>query len=123
MTESLIKIDNWEIIYSTTLLMKEGQEAKIILTPEEPLIVKIKFATTLEVNNENNKKGALLQIVGEGNEGSIFLTNWDTHLGASMNEPIEFAHDDQNNQIAVLCTARFVGGIYQASFQFMRRPG
>jgi hypothetical protein len=119
MTETNIYLDDWEIIKTTTLLITEKQEAKIILTPEDPLIVRVRFESTPAASGEKPK--SKLSVSGEGNDGVLTFSDWNSALGAANQEPLEFAGDDQGRQIAVMCSVWKIGACHQAFLQFMRR--
>jgi hypothetical protein len=119
MPDTTIHLDQWEILLTTTLLILERQEAKILLTPDDPLVVRVRFETSPPTDGEKSK--ATLAVSGEGNDGVLTFTNWNNSLGAATREPLEFAGDDQGRQIAVMCSVWKIGECHQAFLQFMRR--
>jgi hypothetical protein len=119
MDDATIHLDQWEILLTTTLLITERQEAKIVLMPDDPLVVRVRFETSPSVEKEKSK--ATLSVSGEGNDGVLTFTNWNNQLGAAIKEPLEFATDDEGRQIAVMCSVWKIGECHQAFFQFMRR--
>ena len=119
MPDATIKLGEWEILLTTTLLITEGQEARVLLTPDDPLFVRIRFETSLP--KEGEPKKTTLSAFGEGNDGGLLFTNWDNPLGAATEQPLEFANDDQGHVIAALCSANRIGKSHQVFLQFMRR--
>ena len=119
MNNASIHLDQWEVILATTLLIREGQEARIVLTPDDPLVVRVRFKSTPP--KEGEKPKATLSVEGEGNDGVLTFTDWNNSLGAATKEPLEFAVDDQGRQIAVLCSVWRIGEAHQVFLQFMRR--
>lgn len=119
MPDATTRLDEWEIIHTTTLLILEKQEAKIILTPEDPLIVRVRFENSPPTDGEKPK--STLSVSGEGNDGVLTFSNWNSSRGAATQEPLEFAGDEQGRQIAVMCSVWKIGVCHQAFLQFMRR--
>lgn len=119
MNNSIVHLDNWEIIQTTTLLINEGQEAKIVLTPDDPLTVRVRFKN--DPSSEGEIPKANLTVEGEGNDGVLLFSNWNNPMGAATKAPLEFAGDDQGRTIAVQCSVWKIGITHQAFLQFMRR--
>jgi hypothetical protein len=118
-TSPAITIGQWEILLTTSLIIPEGESARLILTPEDPLIVNIRFVTTPEAQDEQQK--TTLTASGEGNNGGLLFTNWNNSLGATTALPMEFASDDSGRQIAVMASAKKIGACHEVFLQFMRR--
>lgn len=116
---STVYLDQWEILLATTILIREGQEAKIALTPDDPLIVRVRFKS--DPTKEGEKLQTTLSVEGEGNDGVLVFANWNNQLGAATKEPLEFAGDDQGRSIAVQASVWKIGGAHQVFLQFMRR--
>jgi hypothetical protein len=119
MSMTTIHIDQWEVILVTTLLIREEQEAKIVLIPDDPLTVRIRFKT--DPPHDSEKPKTTLSVEGKGNDGVLVFANWNNSLGAATQEPLEFAEDDQGRTIAVLSAVRKIGKSHQVTLQFMRR--
>jgi hypothetical protein len=119
MPMTTIHLDQWEVLLATTLLMLEGQEAKIVLTPDDPLIVRIRFKT--DPPSEGEKPKTTLSVEGGGNDGVLVFANWNNPLGAATREPLEFAGDDQGRTIAVQSSVSKIGDSHQVFLQFLRR--
>lgn len=116
---STVHLDQWEILLATTILIREGQEAKIVLTPDDPLIVRVRFKS--DPTKEGEKPKTTLSVEGEGNDGVLVFANWNNQLGAATKEPLEFAGDDQGRTIAVQASVWKIGETHQVFLQFMRR--
>lgn len=119
MSAATIHIDQWEILLTTTILLSEGQVGKIIMNPEDPLIVNIRFENSSPAEGEVTK--ASVSVSGKGNEGWLILKDWNSPLDSATAKPLEFAVEDNGDQIAVMCTARKIGKNHQAFLQFMRK--
>lgn len=117
-TSPPITIGKWEILLTTSLIIPEGESARLTLTPEDPLIINIHFVTTPPDGEQQNTR---LEISGEGNNGGLTFTNWNKPLGATTPLPLEFASDDNGRQIAVMASAKKVGACHEVLLQFMRR--
>lgn len=114
-----IAVGQWEILLTTSLLIPEGETARLTLTPEDPLIVNIRFVTTPPPEGEQPK--TTLTASGEGNDGGLLFTNWNNSLGSTIALPFEFASDDSGRRIAVMASAKRVGACHEVFLQFMRR--
>lgn len=116
---STVHLDQWEILLATTILIREGQEAKIALTPDDPLIVRVRFKS--DPANEGEKPKTTLSVEGQGNDGALVFANWNNQSGAATKEPLEFASDEQGRTIAVQASVWKISDIHQVFLQFMRR--
>lgn len=119
MNNVTIYMDHWEVLLATTLLVREGQETRIVMTPDDPLVLRVRFKSTPPKAGEKLKPR--LSIEGAGNDGVLTFTDWNNSLGAAIKEPLEFAADDQGRQIAVMCSVWKIGEAHQVFLQFMRR--
>lgn len=119
MSDAIITINEWEILLTTTLLISEGDEAKILLTPEDPLIVRVKIESFEP--KEGEKQKATISVSGKDNDGVLLFSNWKSPIGAAIIEPIEIADDDENRTIAVVCSAKKIGICHEVFLQFMRK--
>lgn len=119
MADALITLDEWEVLQTNTLLICEGQEARLIITPEDPLIVRIRFETTPSEDKEPRK--STIEVSGEGNDGCLTFSNWNNSLGAATGSPLEIATDDNGRAIAVMCASKKIGECNEVLLQFMRR--
>lgn len=119
MPDTTIHLDHWEILLTTSLLIPEGQEARLLLTPDDPLIVRIRFENVPPRDGEPLK--TTVSVSGEGNDGVITFTNWNNPFDGVTETPLEFAGDDKGRQIAVMGSARKLGKCHQVFLQFMRK--
>lgn len=120
MSVATITINEWEILLTTSLLIAEGEEAKILITPEDPLIIRVKFKSTEPKEGENQKATASILSDG-GNDGLLLLSNWKSSLGAAITTPMEIAEDDKGYVIAIICSAKRMGNCHEIFLQFMRK--
>lgn len=119
MDNTTIHLDHWEILLVTTLLIAEEQEAKIILTPEDPLVVRVRFKN--DPVSDGEKPAASISVEGNGNDGVLIFSNWNSPLGSATIDPLEFAGDDLGRTIAVQASVWKIGRTHQVLLQFMRR--
>lgn len=116
-----ITIDDWQVFDSATVLLLEGQTARIVITPEgphDPLYITVKFENE---SGENEEERSYISLAGSGNTGAIRFINWDSPTGVITSKPVEFARADDGRPIAAMCHVKSIGKSHKAFLQFMMK--
>jgi hypothetical protein len=119
MQDAKILLDKWEVIFTSSILLLEDQEARFEILPEDPLNITIRFETIQPPEGE--KVVSRIKVTGKENECVISLVNWNNILGISTTEALEIAEDDEGHVFAAMLSAKRIGKVRKVFIQVMRR--
>lgn len=116
---SQVKIGNWTVLLSTTLMVPDGVEASISHPITESDILNCIFKFTIEEQVAEVKTNPQIAFEHLNDTFHFDFKNFESTLGHSTLKPIHFADTNNGEPITMLATIQKLKAYTKIEFQIM----